>query len=133
MTINGTLIEENTFLKTLGINFDSLVTFKKQWGEVTKSGWNKLYAISHLREHIDMGQRKQLGQGLIVSKLSYCIEATSSCPKTMLAAPTKLLNRTVRTITGEWNREETQCCYSALDWLTLKEFAVLGHLLWQGK
>ena len=61
---------------------------------------------------------------MILSKLSYCIEATSSCPKSVLNAPIKGLNRCVRTVTEEWDRKETKNCFTALKWLTLKEMAV---------
>ena len=123
--INGSTVEEGSFLKTLGVAFDNEVNFKIHWESVTKSCWNKLFDISHLKSHLDVNMKKHLGQGLILSKIMYCIEATSSCPKNSLSSPSKLLNRTVRTILGEWRWEETRFCYMALNWLNLKETAVL--------
>ena len=79
--VAGKAIKESESLKTLGVHFDSQLKFKKYWSEVKPALWQRIFAISQLRSHLPFKKRKQLGQGLVLSKLQYCIEATSCCPK----------------------------------------------------
>ena len=88
------------------------------------SVWKKIYGLCQIQSHIPFLQRKQLGQGLIVSKVSYCIEATSCCPKNILQQGSKLLNRTAREICGEFRWENTWKCYASLGWFNLKELSI---------
>ena len=68
--IGDSLVKENDTLKTLGVNFDNETNLKKHWDEVGKSCWGRLFALTHLRSHLNVDQMRNLGQGLIVSKIS---------------------------------------------------------------
>ena len=63
--------------------------------------------------------RKQLGNGSIISKLTYFIEATTCCSRSVFGAPAEVLNRCAGLWTGEWRRDETKNLYTTLGWLTL--------------
>ena len=104
-TIGGSNVEEREDLKTLGVLFDNGITFKRHWQVTVKSCWSKLFAISHLKRYLNLERKRQLGQGLVISMILYCIEATSTRAKTTLLAPTKVYNRLARTVTGEWRQE----------------------------
>ena len=57
--IDGNKITENSFLKTLGVSFDNEVNFKIHWENTVKTCWNKIYALNHLRNHINHDLRKE--------------------------------------------------------------------------
>ena len=124
VNIGGTIVKENAIVKTLGVKFDGNLNFKQYWSDLSKTLWQKVAAINALQGSLPFKQRKLLGEGLIISRLSYCIESTSCCPKTMLKAPGKLLNKAARSIVREWRQEETPLCYHALGWLRLDELAI---------
>ena len=122
--IRDQTIEESHAIKTLGVSFDSELTFKKYWGDVKSSVWKRIYGLGQVKCHIPFLHRKDLGQGLVISKLSYCIEATSCCPQNVLQIGKKLLNRTVREVCGEYRWEKTKACYHAVGWLDLQELSI---------
>ena len=61
LSVAGSKTSENSFLKTLGVSFDN-----EDWTTVPKSCWNKLYALNHLKCHINLDLRRQLGQLLVI-------------------------------------------------------------------
>ena len=77
-----------------------------------------------MKTHILFLNRKQLGDGLILSKISYCLEATSCCQRGILKIGKKILNRTVRDVCGEWRWENTNACYTAVGWPSLEELGI---------
>ena len=117
-------IDQKDTLRTLGVDFDERLTFRKHWEKVIKSCWGRIFVIGGLSKYININKRNQLAKSLIVGKLAYCIEATTTGPKNVMLGPVKVMNRCVRAVTGEWNREETKNCYSALGWLNIKELTV---------
>ena len=80
MNVAGFVVKEIEELKTLGVVFDNGLNFRKHWDNMTKSSWCKIYALSHLKSYLSLKHRAELGRGLILSKISYCLEATSTCP-----------------------------------------------------
>ena len=85
-SVGGSEVRETSSLKMLGVHFDRELNFKKYWSEIQRPINQKIYAIGHLRSRIPFLSRKELGQGLVISKLGYCLVATSSCPKSVLRA-----------------------------------------------
>ena len=122
--VGGENVEEQKTLKTLGVTFDSELKFKQYWEQTVRNASQKLFALNKIRSNIQFISRKKLGQGVVVSKIIYCIEATSSCPKNVLKGPKKILNRLTRSITGLWAWEETRRSYQALGWLSLYELII---------
>ena len=72
-----------------------------------------------MKSNIPFKFRKQLDQGLLITKIGYCLEATSCTTKQGLKIGKKLMNRLVREVCGEWRWEETQRCYEETGWLKL--------------
>ena len=98
--IGGTPVEESDTVKTLGMRFDHQLNFMPYWEEMRKKIQKRSYSIRLLRNNLTFLDRKTLAQGLVLSKLEYCLEASSSCPKSVLKLASKQMNRTVREVTG---------------------------------
>ena len=94
--ISNSKIEQKEDLKILGVYFDDQTNFQKHWEKTNKACWNRIFAISNLGRHIPVKKRRELGQGLVVSKISYCLEATSTGPRSVMKGPNRALNKCVR-------------------------------------
>ena len=122
--IDGTLVEETDTVKTLGIKFDQQLNFNPYWKELRKGIQKRSYSIRLLKNNLSFQDRKTLAQGLVLSCIEYCLEASSSCPKSVLKLASKQLNRTVREVTGLWRYEDTEAAYKAIGWQTIEELAI---------
>ena len=122
--IDGTIVEENDTVKTLGVRFDNFLNFRPYWEEVKKTIQKKGYAVRQLKDHLCFQDRKTLAQGLVLSRIEYCLEATSSCPKSILKLASKQLNRVAREVTNCWKYEDTKIAFQAAGWLNLEELAI---------
>ena len=109
--IGGTIVDESPTVKTLGVRFDNNLNFRPYWEETQRTIQKKGYAVRQLKNHLNFMDRKALGRGLVMSQIEYCLEATSSCPKSVLKLAGKQLNRTVREITNCWNYEDTVAAF----------------------
>ena len=89
----------------------------------------RIRAINLLRSHLTFLERKELGLGLVISKIQYCLEVTSCCPRYIFNKPKKLLNRLVRGVSGEWQYERTAVAFLALGWSRLEGLVILRSLL----
>ena len=49
--VGGENVKETESLKTLGIYFDSELSFRKYWEELKGPVWKRIYALSHLKSH----------------------------------------------------------------------------------
>ena len=101
ITIGENTITEAEYVRTLGMEFDKSLNFKQYWFGIINPVKRKIYAISQLGSNLTFSNRKMLAQGLVISKIGYCLEASSCCTKTTLQIPTKLLNRTARVTNRE--------------------------------
>ena len=131
--IAGKTVRESDSLKTLGIHFDSELNFKKYWNEVKPSLWKRIFALSQLKSHLPFLKRKELGQGLILSKLTYCIEVTSCCPRNVFNVGKKINNRVAREVCGEYDWKQTRACYFATGWLDLMETSIFKTYMMANK
>ena len=118
------IVEESETVKTLGITFDSLLIFRNYWEDLRKKIQNTSYAVRLLKGFLSFEDRKHLARGIVLSRIEYCLEATSSCPKTVLKLAGKILNKTVREVTGIWDYEQTEAAYRAVGWLNIEELAI---------
>ena len=85
----------------------------------------KMYAISQVKSDLTFLQRKQIVNSLILSRVEYCIEATSSCPRSILNIPRRIINRTTRVITNNWDFEDSVSRnYKTLGWMEIEELVV---------
>ena len=122
--IGGETITEGSEVRTLGVKFDSYLRFEPYWREVRGKIMKKLYGLKQIKSHLTFRQRKQLGSSLVISRLSYCIEATSCCTKSVLNIPKRVLNRTTRVVTNNWDYDDTKQNYKSLAWMELDELVV---------
>ena len=51
-----------------------------------------------VNKHLKFKERIDLGRGLILSMIEYCLESTSVCPRSHLKGIRRTLNRAVRVI-----------------------------------
>ena len=118
--IGDQIVKESTSLKTLVEVYDSPLKFREHWNEMKTRILKKLYAFGQVKASLTFLQRKELGQGLILSVIEYCLESTSTCNKSTLGIPRRLLNQAVRLITGNWELDQTQAGYRSLGWLNIE-------------
>ena len=124
LNIDGAAVEETSSLRTSGIRFDERLNFCKHWEDLTSPVLKRIRSISMLKCHLSFLERKELGIGLVLSKLQYCLEITSCCPKYIFNKPKKLLNRLARVAAGEWDYERTAIAFTALGWLRFENLVV---------
>ena len=119
--IGGEKVKEGDEVKILGVKFNSFLRFESYWKEVRAKMSKKLHGISQIKSHLNFLQRKQLASSLVISRAEYCIEATSCCTRTVLSIARRILNRTTRVITNNWDPERTELNYRALGWMEIEE------------
>ena len=112
-------------MKTLGVTFDGFLRFEKYWKDTKTKIMKKMYAINQVKSSLTFLQRKLIVNSLILSRVEYCIEATSSCPRSILSIPRRIINRTTRVITNNWNFEDSVSeNYITLGWMEIEELVV---------
>ena len=122
--INNSVVKESTSLKTLGVRFDCKLNFRDHWSQLTNPVLKQIRGISEVSKHLSFLERKQLGVSLVISKIAYCLEITSSGQRSFLITPKKLMNNLARTVCREWNYENMRSCYHQLGWSTMEEMCV---------
>ena len=127
--VGGMPVEEKDTVKTLGVIFENDLNFKQHWQETRIAAWKKLFGLWQIFSHISFKNRKILGNSLVVSKLTYCLESTSCCTKTVLQGAKKPYNRLVRMVCNEWAWERTHESYRSCGWLELHELAIYKTLV----
>ena len=122
--IGGETVVEGEEVKTLGVKFDSFLRFESYWKDVRTKMTKKLYGISQVKRHLTFLQRRQLGNSLVVSRAAYCIEATSCCTKSVLSIAKRIMNRTTRILTDNWDYKQTKQNYRSLGWMEIEEITI---------
>ena len=122
--IDGVEVKETEGLKTLGVTFDRTLSFMNYWESMKKPMMMRINAISRIGGRLTLLQRKSLSNGIALSKLAYCLEATSTGSRTSLLIGRKILNRLVRSTMRMWNYEDTRVCYTALGWLNIEQLTI---------
>ena len=106
--VGGSMMVENDVVKPLGVTIDRDINFKSHWEKVRGEIGPKIFGLLKVRSNLSFQSRKSLCEGLVRSRLNYCLSATSCCAKTTLEGPGRIMNKLVRLVSGHWQREETR-------------------------
>ena len=98
MKIDGSVLEEKTFFKMLGLIFSS----KLDWGSYTisiaKTASKKIGALSHSMKFLSPEVALYLHKSEIFSCMEYCCHVWAGCPSCYLELLDKLQKRIYRTV-----------------------------------
>ena len=121
------IIEQSETVKVLGV----VIGRDEKYKEYLVDGKNsmmkflntRLSCLKMLSKYADLRSRKALAEGLVLSKLQYCVTLYASTNETILQKFHVFLNTVVRTVFGVGkNRFVTMApMYKKLKWHTMKE------------
>ena len=116
-------IEQTDIVKILGVYLSKDELFKEYLVNSDKSMMkyltSRLNMLKILSRYADMKARKSLAEGLILSKLNYCISLWSTTLKSNMDKIQILLNKVVRVVLKTGKRERLAPQYGQLRWLDI--------------
>ena len=102
----------------LGVTFDRYMTFAPHVDSVVQRCTGMLSGLSHSRHNLPRSTLVSLVQGLVVSRIIYCLAVYGSCNSTQMKRLQKLLNFAARVISGRRKFDHVSDVITRLDWLT---------------
>ena len=119
------LVEDSLFTRILGAN----VQYNMAWQAHLETGTKALLPkirrqlgmLRHQGKLIPMRSRRNLAQGLIVSRLSYLLPLWGGAPEAYLRKAQVVLNQTARWATGLGRKTRISALMEAAGMLTIKE------------
>ena len=127
LTMNGTVVNQSESVKVLGIVIgqdekyeEYLVTGEKSMLKFLNKRLNMLKILS---KHADFGSRKALAEGLILSKIDYCVSLWGITTNGIIDRIQKVQNKTVRVVFGKRDYRAVTLVqlYRRLKWLKVKD------------
>ena len=125
--MGGRIIEQEDTVKVLGIIVGKDERYREYVLNSEKSMMKflttRLSILKILSKHADFGSRKALAEGLVLSKLNYCICLWATTTEDVLDKLQVLQNDVVRTVFGVGRRlyVELEPLYESLKWLRVRE------------
>ena len=114
----GSTITGSQTVKNLGVVFDQNMTFSAHVDNVVRRCVGLLSGLSHSRHAPPADTLSVIVQALVVSALRYCISVYGVCGATQMARLQKLLNFSVRIISGHRKHERISDVVGNLKWLS---------------
>ena len=115
---NKKLVERESCIKLLGINFDEHLEWDIHFSKLLKSSYQKLYQLKKLKRFTPFNVRRNLAVSLLLSKLDYCNVLFFNAPKCRLRRLQKLLNSIASFVVGRYS---TSTDVINLKWLPIDE------------
>lgn len=107
-------IKSKTFVKSLGLLKDNQLKWDTHINELIKKCNRSLWTIRSLYHYINIAQRKQLVESLILSKLYYMISVWGECKQTIIKLVYKVFRSCQKLVLGAYPTNEE---YKELGWL----------------
>ena len=114
--------------RNLGVNFDSTLSFKQHFKNVSRKSYFQLTKINQIKKYLPADTIKSLIHSLIFSNLDYCNALYYNLPQTQLNKLQKIQNSAARIISGTPKYNHITPVLKSLHWLPVKvriEFKIL--------
>ena len=127
LTMKGKKINQSESVKVLGIVIGQDEKYEEYLVKGEKSMLKfinkRLNMLKLLSRYADFKTRKALAEGLILSKVGYCISLWGTTTNGILDKIQKVQNKVVRTVFGkrDYRAESLTTLYKSLKWLKIKE------------
>ena len=102
----------------LGVTFDQHMTFNAHVDSVVQRCTGMLCGLNHSRHSLPQSSLLTLIQGLVLSRIRYCLTVYGSCTATQIKRIQKLLNFAARVLSGRRKFDHISDVLHRLDWLT---------------
>ena len=107
--------------KTLGVTLDENLCWKANTDALCKKISSGIYALNHIKEHVDKKTLLSVYNAIIQPYFSYCCEVWNVLGETQSLRLQKLRNRAARIIAHVPNEIDQQTVLNILGWEPLKQ------------
>ena len=130
--VGGETVQESRCVKNLGVLFDRHLNWDAQVSNIVRQCTGLLIGIRHLRHFLPAKVLLTIVQGLVLSRLRYCISVYGNGSASNDARLLKVVNFAVRVITGLRKYDHVSRARTDLRVLTPRQMcdlqtAVMGH------
>ena len=116
LSVNGTEISRQDYVKFLGVLIDSGLTFEKHVAAVRRKCFGGLAILGRLRNTLPMSLKAALFDALIRPHLDYCSVVWQECSKALQRKIEQVQNRGMRQILSMPPRTPSEFLRGALKW-----------------
>ena len=113
----GASVAGSATVLNLGVTFDQHMTFTNHVDSVVQRCTGMLCGLSHSRHSLPQSTLLTLIQGLVVSRILYCLVVYGVCNGTQMKRVQKLLNFAARVLSGRRKFDHISDVLRRLDWL----------------
>ena len=117
--LGGTLQHNLTWQAMLDTGEDTLIPILRK----------KLGILKYLSKNIPQKSRLLLANSLLIGKINYLLPIYGGAPKKYLDQIQRIMNNSVRFITGASRREKSEKLMSSVNWLNIREMSILHTLV----
>ena len=105
-------------VQNLGVTFDQHMTFTSHVDRMVQKCTGMLCRLSHSRHSLPQSTLMTLVQGLVISRIWYCLAVYGVCNRTQMKRVQKLLNFAARVLSGRRKFYHVSDVLYRLEWLT---------------
>ena len=114
----GAAVTGSTSVRNLGVMFDQCMTFSSHVSDLVQRCTGLLCGLAHSRHCLPQSVLVTLVQGLVVSRIRYCISVYGVTSQTEIGRLQKLLNFAARVISGRRKFDHISDVLRNLNWLS---------------
>ena len=114
----GSIINESTTVKNLGIVMDKHLTFSTHVSSLVPKCTGTLIALNHAKHVLPPQVIKPIVISLVISLVRYCISVYGTCGRTELRRVQKVLNFCARIVSGRRKYDHVSSVLRELKWLS---------------
>ena len=122
-------VAASTTVLNLGVTFDQYMTFTSHVDIVVQKCTGMLCGLSHSRHSLPQSTLSTLIQGLVISRVLYCLTVYGVCNKTQMKRIQKVLNFAARVLSGRRRFDHISDVLNRLDWLTAEHLYLYRGLI----
>lgn len=111
-------VAASTGVLNLGVTFDQHMTFTSHVDSVVQRCTGMLCGLNHSRHSLPQSTLLTLIQGLVISRVQYCLAVYGVCNSTQMKRVQKLLNFAARVLSGRRKYDHISDVLHRLNWFT---------------
>ena len=114
----GAEVVASASVRNLGVTFDQHMTFASHVDGVVQKCTGMLCGLSHSRHSLPPTTLLTIIEGLVMSRILYCLVVYGVCNKTQTSRVQKVLNFAARVLSGRRKFDHVSDILNRFDWLT---------------
>ena len=119
--VSGTAIELSSTIKSLGVIFDSKLSFDKHVSNVSKACYCHIRALRHVRESLPDDVARTVACSIVGSRLDYCNSLLAGMTKMNIAKLQRVQNTLARTVIRLGKYDHITPAMKDLHWLPIEQ------------